>query len=209
MCFFARIFITGKHKTIYIEKEAPSHAGIYVSNHAKLGGPLALELYFPYPKRPWVIAEVCDMRQLPKYAMKDFWPNNKPKRIYKLFSYVVAPFGHFLMWGAQAILVYNNEKLLITIRKRIQSLEDNYCIFIFPEFDAPYSEYHNDFKEGFVDIAKYYDRKTKKKLKFYLMYECYEKRIMSIGYPIEYNPENSMEFERTRIVSYLKENVTS
>jgi hypothetical protein len=113
-----------------------------------------------------------------------------------------------LMRGAEAIPVYRDGRMITTIKKTIQTLEDGFNVYIFPEYDAPYSEYHNDFEDGFVNVASFYYRKTKKKLKFYPLYNCLDKRIMSFGVPIEYNPDNSLETERARITTYLKENMT-
>jgi len=209
VALIARLFFVKKHELRFQEEIDFSTPSIYIGNHATTATPSAIHLYFPGKKRPWVVGDMCSLKTIPKYAKEEFWTNYKPKWLFqKVLPVLVAPIGYMIMRGAEAIPVYRDGRMIVTIKKTVQSLEDGVNVYIFPEYDQPYSEYHNDFEDGFVNVASVYYRKTKKKLKFYPLYNCFDKRIMSFGVPIEFNPDNSLEEERKRITTYLKENVT-
>jgi 1-acyl-sn-glycerol-3-phosphate acyltransferase len=210
IALIARLFFVKKHELRFKEQIDFSTPSIYIANHATVATPTAIHLYFPGKKRPWVIGAMCSMKTIPEYASKEFWTNLKPAWWYrKILPVVLSPIGYIIMRGAEAIPVYRDNRMIVTIKKTVQSLEEGVNVYIFPEYDAPYSEYHNDFEDGFVNVASVYYRKTKKKLKFYPLYNCLDKKIMSFGMPVEYNPENPIEEERKRITNYLKENITA
>ena len=197
---------------VEIQEPIRTEAAVFVSNHAQIHGPLASYLYFPFPKKVWVIGEMCHIKEVPSYAMQDFW-RYKPKItkwFWWLFSvFIVAPLGSYLMSRADTVPVYRDARLKLTLQKTIETLDNNVNIVIFPEGKEPYNRYINAFQKHFVDVARHYVRRTKKQISFYPMYICRDFKKIIIGKPIMYQPEQEMESERNRIVHYLQEQISA
>jgi len=204
-----RVFFVKKHKLLWKQEPDFKEPSVYVGNHSTVATPCAMHLYFPAKKRPWVVGDMCYLKKIPNYARHEFWTQFKPKWWYQgVLPVLLAPVGYMIMKGAEGIPVFRDGRMITTIKKSLETLEEGVNIYIFPEHDKPYSEYVNDFEDGFVNIASFYYKKTKKRLKFYPYYSCLDKRIMTFGYPIEFDPDRPLDQERIRIASYLKENVT-
>ncbi|HHU56241.1 MAG TPA: hypothetical protein GXZ48_06115, partial [Acholeplasmataceae bacterium] len=203
--FYIKVDVVGN-----IENTNNGH--FYISNHAQLHGPLSLYLYFPQPKYIWVIGDMCNRKEVYPYAMKDFWGNKHKavKWIYRIFAkLIVAPLAPFLFKHAQTIPVYKDSRLRQTFRETLKCLCEGENIIIFPESREKYNQFINKFQTRFVDIARPYYNKTKVKAKFYPVYTCpYLKKVI-IGKPIEFNPENKLEYERERIINYLETQITN
>jgi hypothetical protein len=202
--------VTPKYQVEIQEALDPS-GSIFVSNHAKTNGPIGLQLYFPGPKKIWVIGQMCNLREVPDYAMDDFWRNKHwtVKWFFRLFSYVIAPLSAFIMKHADTIPVYKDMRIKITFKETSGALASGENVIIFPEYREPDNEYLNKFQHNFVDCAKLYYLKTKKLIKFYHVYVCRDLKKIIIGPSTVFNPENDMEKERLRISGYLSEAIVS
>ncbi|HEY8444643.1 MAG TPA: hypothetical protein VIK94_00790 [Bacilli bacterium] len=200
-----------KKYTIVFNTDVETHGHFYISNHAQLHGPLGLYLYFPFRKYIWVIGQMCNRKEVYAYAMDDFWRNKSKytKWLYKIFAkLIVAPFASFLFNRADTIPVYKDARLRFTMKETIKRLCEGKDIIIFPEGREHYNKFINDFQIHFVDVAKPYYHKTGIKAKFYPVYTCHDLKIVLIGEPIEFDPDNKLDDERRRIINYLQNEIT-
>lgn len=188
----------------------PDTPCIIIGNHAQAHGPLIAELKFPFKKKLWYNSELIDKSKYPEYAMNDFWrykPRGK-RWFYRAISRMTTWVFPCLLKGVCGIPVYRDSRVIITIKKTIESLKEGYHVVIFPERHEPFNKVVNEFQQGFVDLAKLYFNKTGKILSFVPLYNAPKLKKSVFGKPIFYNPNISIEEERSRICNYLKSNIT-
>ncbi len=187
--------------------EAPC---IVVANHCQMNGPIAGELYFPGSHYLWCTAEMMHLKEVPAYAYRDFW-SYKPRRIrwlYKLLSYVIAPFSVCIFNCAHTIPVYRDKRIVSTFRDTLRRLQEGSTVIIFPEHDVPHDHILWDFQTGFVDVAKSYYHQTGECLQFVPMYLAPALHSMYLGKPITYDPDAPIKQERKRVCDYLMEQIS-
>lgn len=201
--FYPRIEVVG------IEN-LPDEPSIIVSNHAKMNGPIACELYFPGKRKIWCAEEMMHTREVPSYAFQDFW-SEKPGYIrwyYRILSYLIAPVASFIFNHANTIAVYRDRRIVSTLKETGLALAEGTNVIIFPEHHVPHNHIVNDFQKGFVDIARLYYRRTGKEIQFVPMYLTPRLKKMVLGKPIRYNHEATKAEEQTRICEYLMDEIT-
>ena len=206
--FFGRLFYK-KTDIIGIERLSGRDI-IIVANHAQLHGPIIGELYMPEKIYTWANGQMVRCREVPKYAMEDFFPykSKAVRPIFKLASFCLAPLLPCVINNARAIPVYRDARIVSTFRNTIRHLEMGHNILIFPECHEKHNNIVNKFQENFVDLAKLYYRKTKKALMFVPMYIAPELGATFVGEGTVFNSTENIAIERVRISSYLSEEIT-
>lgn len=202
--FYPKIEIVGL-------ENLPKEASIIVGNHSQMNGPIIAELYFPPKKAIWCAGQMMEFREVPQYSYQDFWCH-KPKYtkwFYKLLSYIITPFSVCLFNNAHTIAVYRDSRILSTFRNTIKALKSGNNVIIFPECPEEHNNIVNKFQDRFIDVAKYYYKKTGKSLSFVPMYIAPKLKKAYIGKPIEFNPDNDIKDEFIRITDYLMKEITS
>ena len=99
-------------------------------------------------------------------------------------------------------------RIMSTFKESIKMLKNHCNILIFPEKDEKHNNILYQFQENFVDVAKLYHKKIGIELTFVPLYIAPKLKTMYIGNGICFNSENGIEEERTRICSYLSEEIT-
>lgn len=189
----------------------PKEASVIVGNHSQMNGPIIVELYFPPKKAIWCAGQMMEFCEVPQYSYQDFWCH-KPKYtkwFYKILSYIIAPFSVCLFNNAHTIAVYRDARILSTFRNTIKALKSGNNVIIFPECPEEHNNIVNKFQDRFVDVAKYYYKKTGKSLSFVPMYIAPKLKKAYIGKPIEFNPEGDINDEFIRITDYLMKEITN
>lgn len=189
----------------------PEEPVIVVGNHCQMNGPIISELYFPVERRTWCAGQMMHLKDVPSYAFQDFW-SQKPRFLqpfYKLLSYIIAPLSVCVFNNAQTIGVYHDSRVLSTFKQTVKTLCDGKSVVIFPEHDVPYNHILCDFQDKFIDVARLYYKKTGKELAFVPMYIAPKLWKLYLGKPIRFQAGASMEQERSRICTYLKEEITA
>lgn len=201
--FYPKITVEGA-------ENLPDVPCIVVANHSQMNGPIACELYFPGTRYTWCAGQMMNMGEVPEYAFRDFW-SNKPKYsrwFYKLLSYIIAPVSVCVFNNANTIAVYRDARILSTFKNTVKRLSEGASVVVFPEHDAPYNHIINGFQDKFIDIAKLYYKKTGQELPFVPMYIAPARKTMYIGKPIVFEGSADMDSQRSRICSYLQEEIT-
>ena len=189
----------------------PDEPVLVVGNHAQMHGPIVCELYFPTERYTWCAGEMMHLKEVPAYAYRDFW-SRKPKYIrwfYKLLSYVIAPLSVCVFNNARTIGVYHDTRILSTFKNTVKKLQEGKSVVIFPEHDVKHNHIVYDFQDKFIDIAKLYYKKTGKELSFIPMYIAPKLKKICLGKPIKFCSAEPMDAERSRICTYLMDEITA
>lgn len=210
-----------RHKVIGKENVPKDADGelIFICNHGSIYGPVVTNLYLPFYIRPWSISDLMDdVDEAAAYIYRYDFEHIKwlPTGFKKFFvRRIVAPLSLWLFKSIEAIPVYRNKlrELMKTFRLSLNAMlaEDN--LLIFPEnpdaqsLEIPGYLTHGvgDFYTGFTMLAPMLHNKTGKNAKFVPIYASKEKRTITIGKPVEYNPDAQPTEEKLRIVQQLQD----
>jgi len=188
----------------------PGEPVIIVGNHCQMNGPIVGELYMPGKPYIWCAGEMMHLKDVPKYAFRDFW-SQKPKwthPLYKLLSYIIAPLAVCVFNNARTIGVYHDTRILSTFKNTVKKLQEGDSVVIFPEHDVKYNNIIYDFQDKFIDIAKLYYKKTGKELAFVPLYIAPKLQKLYLGKPIRFCADSPIDAERSRICRYLMDEIT-
>ena len=188
----------------------PEEPCVIVGNHTQMNGPIVSELYLPGRHYTWCAAEMMELREVPAYAYRDFW-SMKPRWIrwfYKLLSYVIAPISVCVFNNAETIPVYHDARIIGTFRRSVAALQGGASLVIFPECGVPFNSILYEFQDKFIDVARYYRKKTGKALSFVPLYIAPALKAAYIGTPIRFDPDAPIPSERARIKEYLMTAIT-
>ena len=196
--------------TLYGAEKLPAEPCVLVGNHAQMYGPIASELYLPRAHYIWCVGEMMDRKEVPAYAFKDFW-SLKPKGahwFYRLLSHAIARLSEYVFTHAHTIPVYHDVRVMTTIRRSMEKLQEGADIVIFPEKGEADNNILCRFQENFADLARLYFRKTGKVLQFVPMYTAPALAGIHLGEPVLYDPEAPADGERKRICGELASAIT-
>lgn len=198
------------HMKLTGRENLPDEPCIVVGNHAKTNGPVSCELYFPVEHYTWCNGEMMHLKEVPNYTYRDFW-SHKPKYIrwlYRLASYLIAPFSVCVFNNANCIGVYRDLRIMGTFKETVQKLEEGSSIVIFPEHDVPHNEIICEFQDRFIDVARMYHKKTGKELRFVPLYVAPRLHMLCFGQPVRFDASAPLEKERRRICEAMMNGVT-
>ena len=198
-----------KYKIVGAEN-LPQEPCIIVGNHSHMYGPIAGELYVPGKHYIWCAGQMMNKREVAAYAYQDFW-SGKPKALlwfYKILSHLITPIALLVFNNAHTIAVYHDTRLISTFRDSIEKLKEGNSIVIFPECYDEHNNIVHAFQEKFVDLARFYYKKTGTALRFVPLYLAPELKTMFYGEPVVFHPDAPIEEERRRICNTLMDAIT-
>ena len=111
--------------------------------------------------------------------------------------------------NARTIPVYHDTRLITTYRDSIEKLSEGWNTIIFPEMNRRYNNVLYAFQDKFIDLARFYYRKTGKALSFVPIYNAPALRKTLIGEPIVFDPSRPIGEERVRICAALTDAITA
>lgn len=196
--------------TVVGGEHLPEAPCVIVSNHAKMNGPIACELYFPGKHYTWCIGDMMHREDVADYAFQDFW-SKKPAWIrwyYRLLSHLIAVPSEYIFTHANTIAVYKDGRALSTFKNTVKRLSEGANVIIFPEHEEAYNHILCDFQDKFVDVARLYYKRTGKALTFVPMYLAPNLGKMILAEGIAFRPDAPIDEERARICSYLQQTIT-
>ena len=188
----------------------PEGECIIAGNHCHMQGPIAGELYTPGIHDVWCAGEMMNRSEVAAYAYQDFW-SGEPKAFrwfFKLLSHIITPLSVLVFNSAHTIAVYHDARLKTTIRDTLARLQAGSRVVIFPEHYTKHNNIVYDFQQNFVDIARFYYKKTGKCLRFVPMYLSPELKSMYFGEAVEFDADTPISEERTRICNALMDRIT-
>ena len=202
-------FFYGKMEIVGLEN-LPQDNAVIVGNHCQMNGPITGELFLPDNCYIWCAGQMMHKEEVAEYAFTDFW-SQKPAwthPFYKMLSHLITPLSVCIFNNARTIGVYRDMRILSTFKDSIKMLTDGATLLIFPEEDVTHNNILYQFQENFIDLAKFYHKKTGICLTFVPMYIAPKLKKAYLGKGIVYNSENSIDEERKRIAVYLSDEIT-
>ena len=188
----------------------PDEPCVIVGNHTQMNGPIISELYFPGNNYIWCAGQMMHWKEVAEYAFTDFW-SFKPKifhPFFRLLSWIITPLAVLIFNNASTVPVYHDTRLITTFRRSIELLQEGRSMIIFPEWNKRYNNILYDFQDKFVDLARFYYRKTKQALLFVPVYNAPKLHKTVIGKPVRFDPGAPIEQERERICRAMKDTIT-
>ncbi len=195
-------------KTVY-EEQPDNEPAVFVSNHSAIRGPIMMTLDFKRKHQTWAVSYALDSKKAANYAFHDvfFGNSRRCKWFWHMLSHVVAKGLPPLLNYSDTIPVYHDKSIIKTFKQSIKALTDGNDLVIFAESPKRFSEYINELQPGFIDIARPYYRKTGNALKFYPVYLEKKNAVISVGKPIAYDPDKSLDEQRDDITNYLRDSI--
>ena len=191
-------------------EELPQEPVVFVGNHSQMFGPIAAELYFPKFSYIWCAGQMMHWKEVHGYAYEDFW-SFKPRAVrwfFKIASYLITPLSVCVFNNARTIPVYRDTRIITTFRESIARLQEGHNVVIFPEHNQKHNNVIYDFEDKFIDLARFYYRKSGKELCFVPTYIAPKLKTVSFGEPIRFRADVPIEEERQRIREYLMRQIT-
>lgn len=188
----------------------PEGPCVIVGNHCQMFGPIVGELYIPGKHDVWCTSEMMEREDVAEYAYQDFW-SAKPKAVrwfFRLLSQLIVPLAVLLLNSAHTIPVYHDTRIINTFRRSVDRLCDGSRIVIFPEHYEPHNNIVHDFQDKFVDLGRFYYRKTKQELSFVPMYIAPRRKQVCFGKPVRFDAAAPIGAERNRICGELMDAIT-
>ena len=189
----------------------PQGPCVIVSNHCHMYGPIFGELYVPGPHDVWCAGEMMHRKEVPAYAYRDFWSGKSPavRWFYKLLSHLIAPLAELIFTNAHTIAVYHDARVVSTFRESVNRLCAGRSMVIFPEHYTEHNNIVHDFQNRFVDLARFYYKKTGEELAFVPLYLAPRLKKACFGPPVTFRAGTPMGEERERICGELMDAITA
>ena len=149
-------------------------------------------------------------KEVAEYAFTDFW-SFKPKwthPFFRLLSHLIVPLSVCVFNNAHTVPVYHDARLITTFRESVALLQKGVRLIIFPEKNQRYNNIVYAFQDKFIDVARFYYKRTGESLPFVPMYIAPRLRKMYLGEPILFDPQAPIDSERERICREAAEQIT-
>ncbi|MBQ9662181.1 MAG: hypothetical protein IJV40_03395 [Oscillospiraceae bacterium] len=188
----------------------PDRPCIIVGNHSHMYGPIAGELHTPGKHYVWCAGEMMHREEVAAYAYQDFW-SGKPKGVrwfFRLLSHLITPLALCVFNNAHTVAVYHDTRLISTYRESIELLQQGNSMVIFPECYTERNNIVHEFQDKFIDLARFYYKKTGVELDFVPMYLAPELKKMVYGAPVHFRADANIKTERRRICNALMDAIT-
>lgn len=192
-----------------VENMPDAGPAIFVSNHARALGPIAVVSSLPLRLYPWVVADMLEWDSAAAYLNKDFIEPQlrfpPPLSIY--VSYAISQVSVRLLRRVEAIPVWHGVRVNETYRISLDYLKHGRCILIFPEDSTQAYDKRcqmSPFIKSFTRLGELYFEYTRKILRFYPLTVHPALRQVQLGKPLAFNPINNPVNERIRIKSMME-----
>lgn len=187
---------------------------VYVANHDRSLGPIAVTSSLPFRVYPWVIGDMVDWEMAPAYLSRDFVEPALHLRppLSMGFSRLIAQFSVRLLRGVGCIPVWQGDHLLETYRLSVESLVQSRPLLIFPEDPVlPVDDVcgMRPFKKGFARLGEMYFERSGRILPFYPLAVHERLRQVKVAKAVLFNPRNDRLRERLRLASVLEAAIRS
>lgn len=207
---FIFVYPFGKYKVVGKKKvKKDDEARAFIANHYELVGPVSMFMSFPFKFRPWIIDKMMN-EEMVKQQMGLMVYNNY-KGVPMFFKkFIVKTLGNltaFVMTHMAHGIAVSREDIRAnfkTFEESTKTMEKGVDIAIWPELSYV-KEGVGVFQTGFEHIAKYYHKKTGKRISFYPIFISKDLRTIYIADPVVYNPDADPNSEKERIVNATRE----
>ena len=192
------------------EEHLPPEPCVIVGTHSQMFGPIAGEIFLARKPEIWCTSEMMERAEVADYAYRDFW-SSRPKSVrwfFRLLSHAIVPLAMLIFHNARTIPVYRDARLISTFRTSIEALQSGRSILIFPECYDRHNNIVYEFQDKFVDLARFYYKKTGVALRFVPLYLAPKLSMAVYGEGVTFRPDAPIAQERRRICNALMDRIT-
>jgi hypothetical protein len=192
-----------------VENLPATGPAVFVSNHARALGPIAVVASVPLRLYPWVAADMLEWDKAAAYLNRDFVEPQLhiPSPISEVVARAISQISVRLLCGVDSIPVWRGERVTETYGISLDYLLRGRNLLVFPEDPSqPLDERCGmyPFLKSFSRLGELYFGRTQKFLKFYPLIVHPILRQVVLGKPIAFNPINKVANERNRIKSIME-----
>lgn len=205
LAFFVRRFF--KRCEFLCTENIPDEPCVFAGNHSQTHTPVMGEMYFPVKKLTWCDGPMFDKKEFKLYAYNVFW-GGKPKWYQRFGAKILAPLIQYIFRHADALPVYRDMRVVKTYKASVDAFLEGNSVLILPECPEEHNEIINKFNEQFVDVARFYHKKTGKEVLFVPLYYAPKIRKAIFGKAIRFDASATIEDERKRICDYIIAEIT-
>ena len=204
-----KIFMTKKRVVVLGDKLQDKC--IYLANHSNKLGPVNFDVFFPVYTVKWGAYDMLDKYSVRRAYLRDVFyikKNKMGKRLAAFKAFFEAYFSKFFYKGVKVLPTYPDMRMLKTIRKSVEVLEDDSALLIFPEdSDDGYLDELTNFYSGFVLVMERYFHKHGEDIPVRPVYLHKKKRLIVAGESVRLQDLTAQGLDRDGIAVYMKDRV--
>lgn len=196
------------------EWEVPFEEGpcVFVVNHAGASGPVDMCMKFPMRDKihPWINEEMMDRKQVPEFVRKDFWW--KPDGFFApvlnaTVPYMAAAFMPPVLKSADYITVYKDQRIMLTFRQSIRTLQKDHYLLLFPEFPGPGKNSHRRINTGWLRLGQLWYKASGRSLRMYPVHVDYKNHVFKVAAPVMYDPARRFSEQEQELAKKLTKGI--
>lgn len=201
-CFYPRYHYSGPDQAV-----TPA---VYIVHHQNLRGPITVLAWLPWHLRLWALSVFFTQKDCFRHYM-DYTFTKRfgfPKIVAYIIVWPISFLLPLLMKLINAIPVYRSRKAVTTFRESLSALTTGQSLLICP--DINYKDTGSNIGEiysGFLNLEKYYYKKTSQHLAFIPLYIDHAKRLIVQGDTILFPDEGNFEEKKSLIAEKLKQEI--
>lgn len=191
--------------------EIPHEPSIFVGNHTRFRGPLAVQYKYPGKVRTWSDALLIERKSCYDLFKNKVIKDIRGEKFLKLFLPAGIPLiSWYYRKKLNCIPVYRDMNVAKTFRASSTTLMHNVNVAVYPEvIENRLNEVICKFATGFVYMAYNFYKLTGQRIKFYPIYCAETLKETHFGKPIQYNPDEPFKDQSDVIARYLEEQITT
>ena len=200
-----------KKKRVVVLGEEPEDKCVYLANHANKMGPVNYDCYFPVYHVKWGAHQMLESYGERRKYLRDvlyILKNGVSRRAAAFKAFFEAFFSQFFYKGLKIIPTYPDMRLMRTVKKSVDILDDNTAIMIYPEnSESGYADEMHSFFSGFVLVTESYYKKHGEDVPVRPVYMNRKKGIIVIGESVKLHDLYAQGLNRDGIAEYMKDRV--
>ena len=184
------------------EWEVPFEEGpcVFVVNHAGSSGPVDMCMKFP----------MMDPKQVPEFVRKDYWW--KPDSFFApvlnvTVPYLAAAFMPPVLRSADYIPVYKDQRIMLTFRQSIRTLQKDHYLLLFPELPGPGKNSHRRINTGWLRLGQLWYKASGRALRMYPVHVDYKHHIFKVAAPVFYDPARRFSEQEQELAEKLTKGI--
>lgn len=200
-----------RKKRVVVLGEDLQNKCVYLANHANKMGPVCYDIYFPVYAVKWGAHQMLGNYGERRAYLRDVLyikKNGTGKRVAAFKAFFEAYFSKFFFKGLKVLPTYPDMRLIKTVKKSVEVLDDDTAVMIFPEnSDGGYKDEMTDFFSGFVLVTESYYKKHGQDVPVRPVYYHKKKRLIVAGESVYLHGLAERGLDRKEIAEYMKEKV--
>ncbi len=181
---------------------------LLLANHANKMGPMQYELFLPVYHATWGAHQMLGDYRSRRAYLRDILYIKKngtsPKKA-GFKAWYEAAFSKYFYKGIKVLPTYEDARLVRTIKKTVDVLNDDTAVMIFPEnSNSGYLAQPKSFFPGFVLVMEYYYKTSKKDIPTRPVYYHKDKKLIVVGEKFYLQDLKAQGMDKTAIAEYFR-----